>query len=88
MSPAPIGDVLRAIATGQRIVVIEEDTADASGCVLCPVGTFNSNTASTDVSACQPCASGATTASNGAALASACVCGMGYSGYGIACTGA
>lgn len=34
MSPAPIGDVLRAIATGQRVVVIEEDTADASGCVL------------------------------------------------------
>ncbi|MGO4156256.1 3,4-dihydroxy-2-butanone-4-phosphate synthase [Cupriavidus sp. YAF13] len=34
MSPAPIGDVLRAIATGQRVVVIEEDTEDASGCVL------------------------------------------------------
>ncbi|KJK20887.1 3,4-dihydroxy-2-butanone 4-phosphate synthase [Burkholderiaceae bacterium 16] len=34
MRPAPIGDVLRAIATGQRVVVIEDDTAEASGCVL------------------------------------------------------
>ncbi|MDF3839179.1 hypothetical protein P3W85_40520 [Cupriavidus basilensis] len=29
MNPAPTGGVLRAIAIGQRVVVIEEDTADA-----------------------------------------------------------